>query len=48
MINTPAMTSAEYGHGRVVLNSPHPEIPIEDGKTLPEIYAGELAWALRL
>lgn len=48
MVNTPAITSTEYGSGRVVLNSPHPEIPIEDGSTLPAIYAGELAWAARL
>ena len=58
MINTPAMTSASYGHGRVVLNSPHSEIPPEHeppsrepssgpGRTRPEIYEGELAWVLR-
>jgi hypothetical protein len=29
MVNTPAMTSASYGKGRVFLNSPHPEIPSE-------------------
>ena len=57
MVNTPAMTSALYGKGRVVLNSPHPEIPpepsggqpgIPPGRTRPEIYEGELAWVLRL
>lgn len=55
MINTPAMTSATYGKGRVVLNSPHPEIPpeasgghhgLETGRTRPEIYVGGLVWAL--
>ena len=55
MVNTPAMTSASYGKGRVVLNSPHPEIPPEasggqpglpHGRTRPEIYEGELAWVL--
>jgi len=63
MVNTPAMTSATFGSGRVVLNSPHPEIPPEQpgptlgqgpsggpapARTRPEIYAGELAWVLRL
>jgi hypothetical protein len=53
MVNTPAMTSAIYGEGRVVLNSPHPELPPEEppggaSKTRPEIYEGELAWVLRL
>ena len=57
MVNTPAMTSAMYGKGRVVLNSPHPEIPPERsggqpglpaGRTRPEIYEGELAWVLQL
>ena len=63
MVNTPAMTSATFGSGRVVLNSPHPEIPPEQPgptpgqgpsggpapvRTRPEIYAGELAWVLRL
>lgn len=58
MVNTPAMTSARYGKGRVMLNSPHPEIPPEHeppsrepssgpGRTRPEIYEGELAWVLR-
>lgn len=42
---TPAITSTEYGAGRVVLNSPHPEhLP---GLIISaEIYAGELSWAL--
>jgi glutamine amidotransferase-like uncharacterized protein len=46
MINTPAITAldAEGGAGRVVLNSPHPEIKRADGTNLPEIYAGELRW----
>jgi glutamine amidotransferase-like uncharacterized protein len=50
MVNTPAMTSASYGKGRVVLNSPHPEIPPEHigGRTSPEIYQGELEWVLGL
>jgi glutamine amidotransferase-like uncharacterized protein len=57
MVNTPAMTSAMYGKGRVVLNSPHPEIPPETsggqpglpaGRTRPEISEGELAWVLGL
>lgn len=43
MINTPAMTSIEYGAGRVVLNSPHPEF----APHLPSIYEGELTWVLR-
>ncbi|GMI19722.1 hypothetical protein TeGR_g1070 [Tetraparma gracilis] len=42
MLGTPAITSREVGGGRVVLNSPHPELqPI-----IPEIYAGEILWAL--
>ena len=48
MVNTPAITSTQYGRGKVVLNSPHPEIPTMNGATLPEIYAAELAWALQL
>jgi glutamine amidotransferase-like uncharacterized protein len=54
MVNTPAITSIGYGEGRVVLNSPHPEIPTEAGPldpagnhTFPSVYAGELAWVLR-
>ena len=50
MINTPAMTSLDnYGGsdhgagGRIVLNSPHPELaPVH-----PDIYAGELLWVTR-
>ena len=55
MVDTPAMTSGSYGKGRVVLNSPHPEIPPEaaaggpsGGRTRPEIYEGELAWVLHM
>lgn len=44
MVNTPAMTSAAFGKGRVVLNSPHPEL----APTHPNVYAGELAWVLGL
>eukprot|EP00750_Incisomonas_marina_P003803 INCI13414.1.p1 GENE.INCI13414.1~~INCI13414.1.p1 ORF type:complete len:404 (+),score=65.71 INCI13414.1:91-1302(+) len=46
MINTPAITALdpESDAGRVVLNSPHPELPRPDGSTLPGIYAGELEW----
>eukprot|EP00756_Hemistasia_phaeocysticola_P047134 Hpha_TRINITY_DN21064_c0_g1::TRINITY_DN21064_c0_g1_i1::g.103375::m.103375 len=44
MINTPAVTSRDGAGGRVVLNSPHPEIPLEDGTRRPEIYAGELSY----
>ena len=43
MLNTPAITSIDgygEGHGRVILNSPHPELHPQ----LPEIYAGELRW----
>lgn len=42
---TPAITSTEFGSGRVVLNSPHPEhLP---GLIISaEIYAGELSWVL--
>lgn len=44
MVNTPAVTSMDgYGKGRVVLNSPHPELAPQ----IPEIYAGELLWVLR-
>jgi glutamine amidotransferase-like uncharacterized protein len=44
MVNTPAITSLDnYGKGRVVLNSPHPEL---DPK-IPDIYTGELLWVLR-
>ena len=51
MVNTPAMTSAQYGKGRVVLNSPHPEIPPElppgsEERTRPEIYEGEVSGVL--
>lgn len=46
MVDTPAMTSAAYGNERVVLNSPHSEIPPEHGggSTAPEIIRGELEW----
>ncbi|GMH87156.1 hypothetical protein TL16_g10769 [Triparma laevis f. inornata] len=44
MINTPAITSKEVGKGRVVLNSPHPELQ----PVVPEIYAGEILWVLKL
>ena len=46
MINTPAITALDgpKGAGRVILNSPHPEIPTADGMTYPEIYAGELEY----
>ena len=40
MAGTAAITSIEFGRGRVVLNSPHPELT----PNLPEIYAGELSW----
>lgn len=54
MVNTPAVTSAQYGEGTVVLNSPHPEIPPEPdhsgvvppGRQRPEVYCGELAYVL--
>jgi len=43
MVNTPAMTTARFGAGRVVLNSPHPEfVP-----RLPGIFRGQLVWLLR-
>ena len=46
MVNTPAITTLDgfggKGGGRVVLNSPHPELQPQ----LPEIYAGELNWVL--
>ena len=45
MVNTPAITSIDdFGKGRVVLNSPHPEL----APHLPAIYAGELHWIARL
>ncbi len=49
MIGTPAFTSIDgyggaAGGGRVVLNSPHPELT----PNLPQIYAGELKWVLRM
>jgi hypothetical protein len=45
MVNTPAITTMDnYGSGRVVLNSPHPELLPQ----LPQIYAGELQWVLRM
>ena len=55
MVNTPAFTSIdgygasvaagqESGGGRVVLNSPHPELD----PNIPEIYAGELQWVVRM
>lgn len=45
MVNTPAITSLDgFGKGRVVLNSPHPELTPH----LPAIYAGELHWIARL
>jgi len=43
MVNTPAVTSLDGyggGTGRVVLNSPHPELT----PNVPAIYAGELVW----
>eukprot|EP00040_Diaphanoeca_grandis_P001048 m.17344 g.17344 ORF g.17344 m.17344 type:complete len:285 (+) comp11463_c0_seq1:58-912(+) len=46
MINTPAITSIDTygeGNGRVVLNSPHPELE----PTHFEIYAGELSWVVK-
>ena len=48
MVNTPAITSLDgYGGargGRVVLNSPHPELT---APPIPAIYAGELEWIMR-
>lgn len=41
----PALTSTEYGAGRVVLNSPHPE-HLPGLAISAEIYAGELNWVL--
>ena len=43
--NTPAITSTEFGAGRVVLNSPHPE-HLPGLAISAEIYAGELSWVL--
>jgi hypothetical protein len=43
MVNTPAFSAVDYGQGRVVLNSPHPEL----GPQHPQIYTGELKWVLR-
>ena len=44
MVGTPAITSIDGpGKGRVVLNSPHPELAPQ----IPQIYAGELLWVLR-
>ena len=44
MVGTPAITVLDgYGGGRVVLNSPHPELT----PRLPQIYAGELRWVTR-
>ena len=54
MLNTPAITtldgystsgpSGQGQGGRVVLNSPHPELT---KPPIPAIYAGELSWVLR-
>merc|ERR1711879_335454 len=43
---SPAVTSGEYGHGRVVLNSPHAEHTLSAGIG-KDFYKGELAWILR-
>lgn len=45
--NTPSMTYAEYGAGRVVLNSPHPEHVKSAAGIGLAIYQGELAWVSR-
>lgn len=45
-VDTPAVTSVEYGAGRVVLNSPHPE-HTQSGGIGPAVYQGELEWVLR-
>ena len=49
MVDTPAITTLDgYGGakgGRVVLNSPHPELTVP---TIPAIYAGELEWIMRI
>lgn len=42
MIHTPGITATKYGKGRVVLNSPHPELDPQ----VPNIYEGELRWVL--
>lgn len=44
-VGTPAVTSALYGHGRVILNSPHAE-HTQSGGIGAAFYAGELAWVL--
>ncbi len=45
MVGTPAITALDTGFpgGRVVLNSPHPELP----PLHVEVYAGELAWLMQ-
>jgi glutamine amidotransferase-like uncharacterized protein len=45
--NTPSMTYAEYGVGRVVLNSPHAEHVKSAPGIGPLIYRAEIAWASR-
>jgi len=41
MVGTPAVTSTMYGKGRVLVNSPHPELT---EPSLPDLYYGFLAW----
>lgn len=45
-LNTPAVTSSEYGGGRVVLNSPHAE-HTKSAPIGPAFYRGELEWIIR-
>lgn len=45
--NTPSMTYAEYGAGRVVLNSPHAEHVKSQAGLGVKTYQGELAWVSR-
>merc|ERR1712039_821911 len=45
MVGKPAITSTDYGEGRVILNSPHPE-HIPGLAASAEIYAGELKWVM--
>lgn len=47
LLNMPAITSAEYGAGRVVLNAPHPEHSQSAAGLGVEVYRGELAWVLQ-
>ena len=44
-VDTPAITSTQYGAGRIVLNSPHAEHTQSAGIG-PSFYRGELAWVL--